>query len=872
MKHIISACFFLFSWCMFSQNVTVTVDQTVTLKEFFKQIENQTDFKFAFTDQINTSQKYFTQKRTFNNTDIKELINELNKSASIQFSIVGNNIFVKQKITKAASAKKKNKLTGQVLDDDREPVIGANVYVREAGTGATTDANGYFSIELDNGSYTVEISYVGLKNKEKRITISDDERMKFNMESDSQQLEQVVITTSKAVDVKNTQMSVNKLSMAEIKRLPTAMGEPDPLKSLLTLPGVTNAGEASSGFNVRGGAADQNLILLDGAPVYGDSHMFGFFSIFNADIVNGLDLYKGGIPSKFGGRVSSVLDVTQQTGDLNDYKVNGGIGLISSRLLVQGPLKKDVGSFIIAGRASYAHLFLKLTDIKSSVMFYDINAKLNYRLGANNTIAFSGYMGNDLFDINNFFASTYGNTMGTVSWKHKFSDNLNTNLSVFYSDYKFNLQIPFQKFEWDSKITNYGLKYNWNHTISDNFKLNYGIDGLYYDFNPGTVQPYGVDSQFNYSQLDKKYALETSAFLDVENQVTEKLNLRYGLRYSTFLRLGGETISTYENGQSVVYNPLYHIYEEADPIGSKYYGKGKTISKFDNLEPRLALSYAFNDETSVKASYNRMAQYIHMLSNTRAPLPMTIWTPSGPFTKPQMLDQYAVGYFKNFKEREYSFEGELFYKKIKNRIDYIDGANLLGNNNIEQDILNGEARSYGMELLFRKNTGRFTGWVAYTLSKAEQRTPGRTPEEPGIANGGWYLSGYDKLHNLNITANYEFNPKWSFNANFTLQSGQPVTYPNGYYEFGGRNVPNYTLRNSDRLPAYHHLDIGATYTPKPDKKQGWQSYWVFSIYNLYNRQNAASITFSQNDTTGGNESKQLSIYGLVPGVSYNFKF
>ncbi|QGK74328.1 TonB-dependent receptor [Flavobacterium sp. SLB02] len=872
MKHIISACFFLFSWCMFSQNVTVTVDQTVTLKEFFKQIENQTDFKFAFTDQINTSQKYFTQKRTFNNTEIKELISELNKSASVQFSIVGNNIFVKQKTTKASSVKKKNKLTGQVLDDEREPVIGANVYVREAGTGATTDANGYFSIELDNGTYTVEISYVGLKNKEKRITISDDERMKFNMESDSQELEQVVITTSKAVDVKNTQMSVNKLSMAEIKRLPTAMGEPDPLKSLLTLPGVTNAGEASSGFNVRGGAADQNLILLDGAPVYGDSHMFGFFSIFNADIVNGLDLYKGGIPSKFGGRVSSVLDVTQQTGDLNEYKVNGGIGLISSRLLVQGPLKKDVGSFIIAGRASYAHLFLKLTDITSSVMFYDINAKFNYRLGANNTISFSGYMGNDLFDINNFFASTYGNTMGTFSWKHKFSDNLNTNLSVFYSDYKFNLQIPFQKFEWDSKITNYGLKYNWNHTISDNFKLNYGIDGLYYDFNPGTVQPYGVDSQFNYNQLDKKYALETSAYLDVENQVTEKLNLRYGLRYSTFLRLGNETINTYENGQSVVYNPLYHIYEEADPIGSKYYGKGKTISKFDNFEPRLALSYAFNDETSVKASYNRMAQYIHMLSNTRAPLPMTIWTPSGPFTKPQILNQYAVGYFKNFKEREYSFEGELFYKKIKNRIDYIDGANLLGNNNIEQDILNGEARSYGMELLFRKNTGRFTGWVSYTLSKAEQRTPGRTPEEPGIANGGWYLSGYDKLHNLNITANYEFNPKWSFNANFTLQSGQPVTYPNGYYEFGGRNVPNYTLRNSDRLPAYHHLDIGATYTPKPDKKQGWQSYWVFSIYNLYNRQNAASITFSQNDTTGANESKQLSIYGLVPGVSYNFKF
>ncbi|MFH6967478.1 carboxypeptidase-like regulatory domain-containing protein [Flavobacterium sp. FlaQc-28] len=870
MKCIISACFFLFSWCMCAQNISVTVDQTVTLKEFFKQIENQTDYKFAFTDQINTNQKYFTQKGVYNNVEIKELINQLNKTALVQFSVVGNNIFVKQKVSKAP--KKKNKLTGQVLDEDKEPVIGANVYIKEIAAGASTDANGMFSMDLEKGTYTVVISYVGFKNKEKQVTVSDDTKVRFNMEPDSHELEQVVITGNKAVDVRNTQMSVNKLSMAEIKRLPTAMGEPDPLKSLLTLPGVTNAGEASSGFNVRGGAADQNLILLDGAPVYGDSHMFGFFSIFNADVVSGLDLYKGGIPSKFGGRVSSVLDVSQQTGDLTDYKVNGGIGLISSRLLVQGPLKKDVGSFIIAGRASYAHLFLKLTDIKSSVMFYDINAKLNYRLGANNSIAFSGYMGNDLFDINNFFASTYGNTMGTFSWKHRFSDNLNTNLSLFYSDYKFNLQIPFQKLEWDSKITNYGLKYNWNHTISDNFKLNYGIDGLYYDFNPGTVQPYGIDSQYNYKQLDKKYALETSAYLDVENQITEKLNLRYGLRYSMFNRLGGESINIYENGEAVVYNPLYHIYEEGTPIGSTYYGKGKTISTFANFEPRMALSYAFNDETSVKASYNRMAQYIHMLSNTRAPLPMTIWTPSGPFTKPQLLDQYAVGYFKNFKDQEYSFEGELFYKKIQNRIDYIDGANLLGNNNIEQDILNGKARSYGMELLLRKNTGRFTGWVSYTLSKAEQKTPGRTPEEPGIANGDWYLSGYDKLHNLNITANYEFNPKWSFNANFSLQSGQPVTYPNGYYEFGGRNIPNYTLRNSNRLPTYHHLDIGATYTPKPDKKKGWQSYWVFSIYNLYNRQNAASITFAQNNDTGMNESRQLSIYGLVPGVSYNFKF
>lgn len=870
MKHIISACFFLFSWGVFSQNVTVTVDQTVTLKDFFKQIENQTDFKFAFTDQINTSQRYFTQKSAYNNIEIKQLINELNKSTSIQFSIVGSNIFVKQKAVK--TAKKKNKLTGQVLDENREPVIGANVFIIELSTGITTDINGMFTIELDRGIYNLVVSYVGLKNKERQIAVDDDVRIKFNMDSDSQELEQVIVTNSKAVDVRNTQMSVNKLSMAEIKRIPVAMGEPDPLKSILTLPGVTNAGEASSGFNVRGGAADQNLILLDGGPVYGDSHMFGFFSIFNADVVNGLDLYKGGIPSKFGGRVSSVLDVTQQTGDFENFKVNGGIGLISSRLLVQGPIKKDVGSFLIAGRASYAHLFLKLADNNNSAMFYDINAKFNYRLGANNSLAFSGYFGNDVFDINDRFASTYGNTMGILSWKHKFSDNLNTNLSVFYSDYKFNLGLQQEDFDWNNNIQTYGLKYGWNHIVTDKFKLNYGIDGQYYNFNPGTVQPTSSDSQFNYKQLDKKYSLETSAYVDFENQITPKLNLRYGLRYSMFYRLGNETINTYEDGKAVVYNPLYHIYQEGTPTGTISYGSGEKISSFNNLEPRVALSYAFNDNSSVKASYNRMAQYIHILSNTQSPLPTSIWTPSGPFTKPQLLNQYAAGYFRNFKDGDYSFEGELFYKNIQNRIDYIDGADILANNNIEQVILNGKARSYGMELLFRKNTGNFTGWVSYTLSRAEQKTPGRTAEEPGVANGNWYLSGYDKLHNLSIVGSYEYNPKWSFNANFTLQSGQPVTYANGYYEFGGINIPNFSLRNENRLPLFHHLDLAATYTPKPDKKKGWQSYWVFSLYNVYNRKNAASMTFATNEDTGANETRRLSIFGIVPGISYNFKF
>jgi len=777
-----------------------------------------------------------------------------------------------QSVPTTSTKTKKSRLTGHVLTNNNQPIAGATVLIKETETSIVTNSKGMFLIKLEDGTYTIIISYIGFKNSERQITISDATSLDFIMEAASHELDQVVVKSSKAIDVRSTQMSINRLSMEEIKKIPVVMGEADPLKSILTLPGVTNSGELSSGFNVRGGANDQNLILLDGAPVYGDSHMFGLFSVFNADIISSLDLYKGGIPSKFGGRVSSVLDVNQQTGDFEKYHVNGGIGLISSRLLVQGPIQKDKGSFILAGRASYGHLFLKLDKNNNVIRFYDLNSKFIYRLGTNNTLTFSGYLGNDILDFKKEFVTTFGNTMANLSWKHTFSDNLNTNLSTFYSEYKFDFGVPTESYTWENNVKTYGLKYNWNQTVSEKLKMNYGFEGVYYNFNPGTIEPTDSESQFNYKQLDKKYAFESSVYLDLEHQITEKLNLRYGLRYSMFYRLGAEKINTYENGQAVVYNPLYNIYQEGNPTGSIQYKSGEIINTFKNFEPRAALSYTLDKNTAVKISYNRMAQYIQMLSNSQLALPINIWTPSGPFTKPQLLDQFATGYSKNLSDGDYSFETELFYKKNKNRTDYIDGAGILGNNNIEQVILNGKARSYGAEFFFRKNTGRFTGWVSYTLSRAEQKTPGRTTEEPGIAEGNWYLSGHDKLHNLSVVGSYNLSSKWSFNTNFSLQSGRPTTYANGYYEFAGLKVSNYTLRNQNRLPVYHHLDLSATYTPKPDKTKGWQSYWVFSIYNIYNRRNAASMTFSSNDDTGINETKKLSIYGLVPGVSYNFKF
>ncbi|MDR6301571.1 TonB-dependent receptor [Mesonia maritima] len=868
MKHL-QYCFLMLSLNLFSQNISISLDESTTLQQLFTEIENQTEYKFAYNNQIDLNKK-LTEKIAYKDIEIKELISILNRTTLFHFSVIGNNITVK---SKSKTAQENYTLSGIILDDLNQPLLGANIYIKEEAKGAVTNENGYFSIKLPKGNYTVIISYVGFKEKTEQIALFSDKQLNSSMEPGDQTLEEVIITqNNKAVNIKKPQMSVNTLNMQEIKQIPVAMGEPDPLKSLLTLPGVSNAGEASSGFNVRGGAADQNLILLDGAPIYSDSHLFGFFSVFNADIVNNLELYKGGIPSRFGGRVSSVLDVNQHTGNDQKLKGTGGIGLISSKIMLEGPIEKEKGSFMIGGRTSYAHLFLKLADNDNAVQFYDLNTKLNYRLNDKNAISFSGYYGNDIFNIGDSFASTYGNTMGNIKWEHRFNEDILTHLSLFYSDYKFNLNLNSQSYEWKSDIISYGLQYDWKHYLSERIQLDYGAEAIYYEMNPGTLAPKDESSAINFNQLNKKYALQPSAYIDVNHKISEEINVRYGARYSMFYRYGPQDINTYANNHPAIYNPNFNIYEEATPTGSISYDSGEVISDFNNIEPRVSLSFALNEETSFKASYNRMAQYLHIISNSQSPTPVNMWTPSGPFIKPQLLDQYALGFFKNFSNKKYSLETEAFYKDIQNRTDYVDGADLIGNNNIEQVLLNGKARAYGLEVLLRKNTGKLTGWLSYTISRAEQRTSGNTSQDPGIANGEWYLSPYDKLHNLNFVTNYEYTDKWSFSANFSLQSGQPVTYPNGYYELGGLHVPNYSTRNENRLPTYHHLDLAATYTPKPNKNKGWQSYWVFSIYNVYNRQNAASVRFTTNEDSGINEARRLSIFGFLPSVSYNFKF
>ena len=605
-----------------------------------------------------------------------------------------------------------------------ETIIGVTIAVPSLGRGVITNEYGFYSLSLPLGTYEIQLSYLGFETFSRQITLSENLRLDVQLEEIAAALEEVILVESiERNSIRKPQMSVNGLTAASIKKIPVILGEADVLKSLLLLPGVTSAGEGASGFNVRGGAADQNLILLDEAIVYNSSHLFGFFSVFNPDAIKDVKLYKGGIPAKYGGRISSVLDIYQKEGNSKDFKASGGIGLVSSRLLLEGPLEKDRGAFLVGGRASYAHLFLALTGNENKAYFYDLNTKLNYKINENNSIYLSGYFGRDLFGISDSFINVYGNSVANFRWNHLFSDKLFSNLSVIYSDYYYGLELDLVGFQWDSGIQNFNLKYDFKHYLSANTKLNYGVNNIYYRFNPGEIKPNREDSGIVKDKLTDKYANEFAAYIDVEQNVSTAFSIQYGMRWSRFDRLGQEVFYSYENNNPVAYDPAFDLYSEGTPNGQVQENRSSTIATFTNFEPRFGLSYVLNDRTSIKASYNHMAQYLHLLSNTSSPTPLDVWTPSGPFVKPQLLDQFALGYFKNLDN--YSIETEVFYKEIANRIDYIDGANLIANDAIERVILNGEARAYGLEFLLRKNTGAFTGWLAYTWSRSEQRTPGR---------------------------------------------------------------------------------------------------------------------------------------------------
>ena len=761
-------------------------------------------------------------------------------------------------------------ISGYVQDNDsNELIIGASVVVQELKIGTITNSYGFFSLTLNEGNYNLNFQNLGYENESLNLILDKNISLNIFLNEYVDSLDEVVLSKNiEDVDIKLPILSMNILSGKTIRQTPVVFGESDLLKTIQLLPGVSSAGEGSSGFNVRGGAADQNLILFDEAIIYNSSHLFGLFSVFNSDAIKEVKLYKGGIPSSYGGRVSSVLDVYQKDGNNQKFEANGGIGSISSRFLIEGPIQKNKSSFLFASRGSYAHLFLKLTDIENVAYFYDLNTKSNFVLNDKNKIYVSGYFGRDVFNLQDTFSNTYGNNTLNLRWNNLINEKTFSNTSLIYSNYYYGLELDFGGFDWESSIKNLNLKFDIKNYFSSKFQFNYGINLLYFDFNPGEISPLTEDSGINYSKLNAKYAIESSLYFDVINKINSNLSIRYGFRFNQFLRLRQQGLQSYINDNPLDYDENLRIYNPANPLINSFDNNSSVFKTYNSIEPRMNISYSFGNQ-SLKLSYNRLNQYLHLISNTSSPTPLDIWVPSGPYLKPQILDQFAFGFYKTSKPIK--FESEIFYKKIKNRLDYVDGADLVGNNNIETVVISGDARAYGVEFLLKKVQGRHKYWIAYTLSKSEQKTPGRNRTETGINFSNWYNTPYDKTHDLSINSEYKINNKLKLVGNFIYQTGQPTNYPNSQYNYMNLNIPNYGERNSSRLPNYHRLDVNLTLQPKKSKGK-IESTWVFGIYNLYNRDNAASIIFRRNNETLKNEAVQISIFGIVPSVTYNFKF
>lgn len=755
-------------------------------------------------------------------------------------------------------AQSKFTLSGQVSDaGNGETLIGAAVYITGTEYGTVTNPYGFYSLTLPEGTYKLQVSFMGYANFSETIVLDQDVRKDVKLGTDGIDMGEAVVegASSAQQHVEDIQMSAVNMQMDQIKKIPAFMGEVDVIKAIQLLPGVMAAGEGSSGFHVRGGAVDQNLILLDESPVYNASHLLGFFSVFNSDAIKELELYKGGIPSRYGGRISSVLDIRMKDGNNQRWGAAGGIGTISSRLAVEGPFHKDRGSVLLAGRRTYADVFLLLSsnpDLRETKLyFYDLNLKANYRIDDNNRVYVSAYNGRDVFGFGNDFEFSWGNTTTTARWNHIYNSKLFSNLTVTYSDYNYSLGETGEfGFKWESSITDVTGKMDFNHYVSPLHTLQYGVALTYRNLNPGFARNNTPTDSFELRMPDTD-GLEFGIYLSDEHTITDKLTAAYGVRYSGLQNIGP--------GTSFAFDDQYNVTDTTT------YERGDWYQFYGGFEPRVGLNYRINRNSSIKASYNRMRQYVQMATNSTSSSPLDVWFSASPNVKPQVGDQWALGYFRNLKDDQLEVSVEVYYKKLENTIDFANHAELLLNPLLEGELRVGESRAYGAEFMVRKQVGKLTGMASYTLARSERLIP--------EIQSDWYPSSYDRTHDASLVIAYDMNKQWSFGMNWVYQTGAAVTLPTGRFEYFGMVVPVYSDRNGARMPAYHRMDLSATLRPKKNDDRNWYGEWVFSIYNVYNRHNAYTITFTQDeDNPNETYAEQVYLLPIIPAVTYNFKF
>ncbi|HYE55187.1 MAG TPA: TonB-dependent receptor [Chitinophagaceae bacterium] len=851
----------------------------LTIKELLQQVFQQSPYHFS----IGPSNRIYITKQAAVQTNLPPDFFDrttIKKDTLVQITPVTEPA-VKDKIkapaenklyeigTRSAQPKGKVTLAGYVKDvKSGEPIPGASIYVDSLSTGVLTDQFGYYSVTLPAGRHQMQISSVGMKNTKRQVMLHSDGQLNIELAEYVPSLKEVVVTAERTSNTRSLQMGTNRLSIKTIKQVPVVFGEADVLKVVLTLPGVTTVGEASTGFNVRGGSADQNLIILNDLTIYNPSHLFGFFSAFNPDVIKGVELYKSAIPEKYGGRLSSVLDVTTREGNSKKISGSGGIGPLTSKLSVEGPIVKDRTTFIVSGRTSYSNWLL--TKVKSSAYknsrasFYDADLHIAHTINAKNSLYLNGYISSDQFKLNNDTLYQYGNKNINLKWKHIFNNKFFMLATTGFDHYQYKVSSesnPVNAYELKFNINQLNLRTDFSYTLSSKHLLKFGLTSIYYKLDPGTFEPKGSQSLVVPDKLQSEQALESALYLGDEFTITPDLSINAGIRYSVFNYLGPHNQYTYAEGLPRSTNTM------TDTVS---YQKGKIIQTYSNPEFRFTLRYSLPNNASVKFSFNTLRQYIHMLSNTNAISPTDVWKLSDAHIKPQEGSQISAGFYKNFKSNTIETSVEVYYKQLRNYLDYKSGAALILNHHIETDVITSKGRAYGTEFLLKKNSGKLNGWISYSYSRILLQSDDALAGE--LVNGGKeYPANYDKPHNANLIANYRFSHRYSISLGVTYSTGRPVTLPLAVFNYGGGQRVYYSDRNMHRIPDYFRADLSFMIEGNHRIKKLTHNSWTFGVYNLTGRKNAYSVYFVQE--SGQMKGYQLSIFGtIIPFVTYNFRF